>query len=367
MSIERSNKTISEKCKLMTKDALSFKKRFTETDSVLQCLSQMYTALTKEDYEDDWKETKTVSQKDKGKSPTPISHVKFVIEDVCRKISRSSADAVGERCRKHIDQLKETNKQLEEEKMTLLTRLSKFAGANLTDNNPNIADLSDPNRPTKLAEEYSELYDNEWTNAYECLQKSKKSEEDIQTILTNIIKEAYSVCGYIGKRQDTVIRSELLSPGDSYSNETLDKGSQTRKKSARQSAPEKSKDTKDKSKGESLSAVQSKTISELRKQTVTSSASNVISYFKTHPQFKEWFATSSLDSYSVRCIKICWLMNIQNPPVYMEKEVKPGSEFDTSKYKSYTKAGKKLAFVVWPALFLHEGGAILTKGVAQGK
>lgn len=46
-------------------------------------------------------------------------------------------------------------------------RLSKLAGDNLTYNNPNIADLSDKKRPTKLAEEFSELYDNEWTEAFE--------------------------------------------------------------------------------------------------------------------------------------------------------------------------------------------------------
>jgi hypothetical protein len=47
-----------------------------------------------------------------------------------------------------------------------LLRLSKIAGAKLTYNNPNIADLSDQKRPTKLAEEFAELYDNEWTDAF---------------------------------------------------------------------------------------------------------------------------------------------------------------------------------------------------------
>lgn len=40
-------------------------------------------------------------------------------------------------------------------------------GQKLTDNNPNVADLSDVNRPTKLAEKYTELYDNQWTDAFE--------------------------------------------------------------------------------------------------------------------------------------------------------------------------------------------------------
>lgn len=42
-------------------------------------------------------------------------------------------------------------------------------GQKLTDNNPNIADLSDKNRPTKLAERYTELYDNQWTDAFEII------------------------------------------------------------------------------------------------------------------------------------------------------------------------------------------------------
>jgi hypothetical protein len=45
-----------------------------------------------------------------------------------------------------------------------------MAGANLTDNNPAIADLSDPYRATKLAEQFSELYDNLWTDASEALE-----------------------------------------------------------------------------------------------------------------------------------------------------------------------------------------------------
>ena len=54
--------------------------------------------------------------------------------------------------------------------MCCVFRLSKVMSNKLTDNNPNIADLSDENRPTKLVEKLSELYDNEWTNAYGVLE-----------------------------------------------------------------------------------------------------------------------------------------------------------------------------------------------------
>ena len=52
-----------------------------------------------------------------------------------------------------------------------------FAGAQLTVDNPNIADLSDEKRPTKLAEEFSELYDNEWTDAFEDLKHKCEQEK----------------------------------------------------------------------------------------------------------------------------------------------------------------------------------------------
>lgn len=70
-----------------------------------------------------------------------------------------------------------------------LYRLSQLAGAKLTEGNPNIADLSDKNRPTNLAEHVSELYDNEWTDALEELTDTEsKSEEEGIKILFDIVK-----------------------------------------------------------------------------------------------------------------------------------------------------------------------------------
>lgn len=61
-------------------------------------------------------------------------------------------------------------------------------GDRLTDNNPNIADLSDKNRPTKLAERYAELYDNQWTEAFEVLVKYFQTEERTIEILVEILQ-----------------------------------------------------------------------------------------------------------------------------------------------------------------------------------
>lgn len=64
-------------------------------------------------------------------------------------------------------------------------RLSQYTSAKLIQDNPNVTDLSDLNRPTKLAEKFSELYDNEWTDGFDVLTNefNFKEREAIQKLL----------------------------------------------------------------------------------------------------------------------------------------------------------------------------------------
>lgn len=66
-------------------------------------------------------------------------------------------------------------------------RLSKLAGSRLTENNPSITNLGDPNRPMKIAEMYSELYDNEWTDMMDKFEKGKKKQN-----ATKVLQALYS-------------------------------------------------------------------------------------------------------------------------------------------------------------------------------
>ncbi|KAH3737729.1 uncharacterized protein LOC127850673 [Dreissena polymorpha] len=92
-----------------------------------------------------------------------------------------------------INSLKDEKQKLEEEKQDALGRLSAMMSVKLRDNNPNIADLSDQFRPTKLGEQFSELYDNEWTDAFDTLQ-NKFEEKQAISILLDIIMESYQFC-----------------------------------------------------------------------------------------------------------------------------------------------------------------------------
>jgi hypothetical protein len=60
-------------------------------------------------------------------------------------------------------------------------------------------------------------------------------------------------------------------------------------------------------------------------------------------------------------------MNSQDPPVILDTSYVDGKSFDADKFKTYTKCGKQVDYVVWPPMLLHKGGPMLCKGVAQGK
>lgn len=75
-----------------------------------------------------------------------------------------------------------------------------------------------------------------------------------------------------------------------------------------------------------------------------------------------------ISSYRRQCIRVCWFMAVQDPPVFIDvKENVTGKKFDTDKYKYYTNTGKAFDYLVWPVLYLHKDGPVIGKGVAQGK
>ena len=61
----------------------------------------------------------------------------------------------------------------------------------MQDANPGITDLSDENRPTKLGEKFSELYDNEWTEAYEEQEETMGNEQKTIEYLYKLLLVSY--------------------------------------------------------------------------------------------------------------------------------------------------------------------------------
>lgn len=73
--------------------------------------------------------------------------------------------------------------------------MSKIASDKLTDGNPNFADLSDRNRPTKIGEKFGMVYDEEWSEAYDEIKNLHRDQTDegVYEILLNIVMVCFCV------------------------------------------------------------------------------------------------------------------------------------------------------------------------------
>ncbi|XP_052226188.1 early endosome antigen 1-like isoform X3 [Dreissena polymorpha] len=233
------------------------------------------------------------------------------------------------------DKLQKTTTELEDTK----TRLSKFMGQQLTDNNPNITDLSDKNRPTKLSERFSELYDNEWTDAFEVLGSIYNDERTTIITLITILKDADKYCKEEAERQMERLRKALTL--------NMETG------------------------GSDIPSLINKQMKDCRKALATEAGQHLFEVYTKELSQKSQTRDSAksalrVTAYLREAFMLCWLMTIQDPPVVFDRILQHGEKFNTELYRSYTKSGPLVNFPVWPTMFLHEGGPVLYKGVAQG-
>ncbi|KAL3879275.1 hypothetical protein ACJMK2_031577 [Sinanodonta woodiana] len=224
-----------------------------------------------------------------------------------------------------------------------LYRLSEQAGI-LTYDNPSIADLKDQNRRTKLAEKYSELYDNQWTVAFETIAKEDPdmSYDTIALYLYAVLVDGYRFCEDLRRKQILALEDILFDPTGGI------KTSQRGQK-------------------EEISTIFAKHLSDVAKLSSNVSSVHVAKAFVMDKNTKDKYRkmTKLIQTYILECVQLCWLMHIQTPPLCLDLKTIKGQVVDKNSYMEYTKKGKKIAFVVWPALFLHEDGPVLRKGVAQ--
>lgn len=74
-----------------------------------------------------------------------------------------------------------------------------------------------------------------------------------------------------------------------------------------------------------------------------------------------------LSAYVKEAAEICWLMCIQDPPIFMVTRITEGHTFDKQLFSEFTARGEEYHYMVWPALLLEKDGQLLSKGVAQPK
>ncbi|XP_053399691.1 uncharacterized protein LOC123558454 [Mercenaria mercenaria] len=237
---------------------------------------------------------------------------------------------------RQIETFRQDLNKIQKERDNLMTRYSALAGSKLTDGNANIADLSDENRPTKLAEQYAELYDNEWTDAFTVLTADgTRTNDDVCRILAEAFCIIYS----------------------------------TTRKEAHSDLENLTKSMKSFLKTDELPSEMLKTIKDRRKMEPGRYLKNIRElYSDDMGKILSSEEQKYVSQFLQKSVDLCWLMAVQDPPLYVDTNLsRMDDKFDTNQFKPYTATGKFIDFVVWPTLYLFEEGNMLSKGIAQGK
>lgn len=73
-----------------------------------------------------------------------------------------------------------------------------------------------------------------------------------------------------------------------------------------------------------------------------------------------------LKVYVEACIEQMWLMCVQDPQMTIHIAV-PGTPIDKDLFKFYNKKGKTVHLTVWPVVYLHKDGPLVSKGYVLPK
>jgi len=66
------------------------------------------------------------------------------------------------------------------------------------------------------------------------------------------------------------------------------------------------------------------------------------------------------------CVEICWGMVVHEPKLgFLWLQEGQDKKVNPDQFTLYTRSGKGVEFLVWPAMLLHENGPVLRKGTYQ--
>ncbi|KAL3879326.1 hypothetical protein ACJMK2_031626, partial [Sinanodonta woodiana] len=266
-------------------------------------------------------------------------------EKHCKKLTKKHT--------KERDHLQKEITSLTVEKDKLLKRLNTIEQDTRTHGNVN-ANLSDAESRTKLNASYSELYDNEWTEAFDELTTDNKiTDKDAIMILLKVLMTSFQNC-----REVTWGRYErLIHVASSVDIKHVSSVSSAKHITRTQNM---NIDLMHDIKGIWLKATQE--LKEIAAEPLYSVIEASLDMNIT--------VMPMTSKYLKRCIDLGWQMGVQEKPLHLDGFVEidsyAGKSFDKDKFRAYTRYGSHIAFVVWPTLYEYEGGPILGKGVAQG-
>lgn len=255
-------------------------------------------------------------------------------EEMIRKLMKENNDLMSETADQR-NQLEEKEKRIEE----LTTRLSRIASQQLTQGNPNITDLSDGNRPTKLGERFSQVYDDQWSEAFEALKMKGKQEKEIVTELSDIVQSIYKFMqksvGELMQKLASETSKVIMCP---FQSTPLQPAS-------RREVP--------------LNGTEG-----IMRDLVKTQGHHALKSVQEKLGVTKRGEDKRIEKYIEILSELIWYMVIQDPPMVL-KFIRNGEKMDKEgPFKPYSKTGRVVEVCVWPALLLHEGGPLIAKGFA---
>lgn len=359
---------------------------------------------------------------------------KAIIGPVFKRATKHALDFIKcyNECIKECKANKEDNpttKELKESKLEnaelelkdeLLTLVSNYGSFLLTCDNPNIADLSDKFRPTKLGEVFSStIFDGEaYSDTIEKRSERGIPKSETQKLLLSTIEEIWKAC----KEEitnlkpalllDEKIRKKLCAEVEAFKDCDIEKGNNSDEdwktstlcEEVMANFPEVSSETfnkiKDREEKEWLEKLQVQADKLLSKDELTSEdktqlkavhkklgkkwgieqgkgdllpmAKNLlkaldekVAIYQENKKFKQTYRGEDSERVNKFCREILAVscqMLLQTPPMKLLTELPHGSTIDRDLFVKVNNMGKQVDFVVWPAILLCEGGPVVLRG-----
>ncbi|CAG2232412.1 unnamed protein product [Mytilus edulis] len=206
------------------------------------------------------------------------------------------------------NELKQKNEELDD----LRNRLSSLSASKL-DGDPNITDLGDPNRPLKLVERYQQLYDNLWTDIFDELTDSYHDVDN-------------------SAEREKMAAMEIMSIFEVFNSD------------------------------ENASNIDISTIRNIRKSNAQQTLPSIVQQYARQ---NEQELSGLIKDFAEECIAICWLTQVQDPPIAFEFNYDHGVQLDKDLMREFTVSGDIVDYVVWPTMRLTSDGPVMVKSVVQ--
>ncbi|VDH96795.1 Hypothetical predicted protein [Mytilus galloprovincialis] len=235
----------------------------------------------------------------------------------------------------------------------LSSRLSGITSQQIADGEI-FTEIGDQNKPRRLGQRFSEVFEDTWSNAYEVLKPKKpeskkedeKEEMDEKTIeiLQTVVKVIYEFCKKTADSQVNKLMMGMTPPiFDPMNTKKETKGDDDTVAKTEKMAKDYRK------------AVAPATIPILKQNILTQELQGKV--------LKDISIGKELKEYVDNCVNLIWYMCIQQPPMEIVWGNR-GEKFNKEMFRFSGKKGTKFRLTVWPAVLYFKDGGLAAPGYA---